>query len=45
MPNRNVAPADDVCAVLERVPRDDEDTGRVQRELRPLGWWRRGRRT
>jgi putative SOS response-associated peptidase YedK len=37
-PNWNVAPTDDVWAVLERTPRDQQDTASVRRELRPLRW-------
>ncbi len=37
-PNWNVAPTDDVYAVLERAPREDVDEGSVRRELRPLRW-------
>ncbi|MEV5793414.1 SOS response-associated peptidase [Streptomyces sp. NPDC052192] len=37
-PNWNVAPTNDVWAVLERTPRDEEDSGNVRRELRPLRW-------
>ena len=37
-PNWNVAPTNDVWAVLERAPRGDEDTAAVRRELRPLRW-------
>ncbi|MFD8393728.1 SOS response-associated peptidase [Streptomyces sp. NPDC059680] len=37
-PNWNVAPTNDVWAVLERTPRDSEDAGEVGRELRPLRW-------
>ncbi|MGW1863340.1 SOS response-associated peptidase family protein, partial [Streptomyces collinus] len=36
-PNWNVAPTDDVWAVLERTPRDD-DGAPPARELRPLRW-------
>ncbi|MBL1101485.1 SOS response-associated peptidase [Streptomyces coffeae] len=36
-PNYNVAPTDDVYAVLERTPRHD-DEGAVRRELLPLRW-------
>ncbi|MFF8478601.1 SOS response-associated peptidase [Streptomyces sp. NPDC015414] len=36
-PNWNVAPTDDVWAVLERAPRDD-DGAPLARELRPLRW-------
>lgn len=37
-PNWNVAPTDEVWAVLERPPRDKPDTASVRRELRPLRW-------
>ncbi|MFI1168146.1 SOS response-associated peptidase [Streptomyces sp. NPDC020801] len=37
-PSWNVAPTDEVWAVLERVPREDGDAGAVRRELRPLRW-------
>ncbi|MFD9514345.1 SOS response-associated peptidase family protein [Streptomyces mirabilis] len=37
-PNWNVAPTNNVWAVLERVPRDQTDATAVQRELRPLRW-------
>jgi putative SOS response-associated peptidase YedK len=37
-PNWNVAPTDDVYAVLERTPRQDDDAAPVRRELRPLRW-------
>lgn len=38
-PNWNVAPTNDVWAVLERAPRDDrEDFQAAKRELRPLRW-------
>ncbi|MFJ1973793.1 SOS response-associated peptidase [Streptomyces sp. NPDC087903] len=37
-PNWNVAPTDDVWAVLERTPRGDEDNAAPKRELRPLRW-------
>ncbi|MEV6057514.1 SOS response-associated peptidase [Streptomyces sp. NPDC052107] len=37
-PNWNVAPTDDVWAVLERTPRDKGDAEQVGRELRPLRW-------
>ncbi|MFE9674342.1 SOS response-associated peptidase [Streptomyces sp. NPDC006259] len=37
-PSWNVAPTDDVWAVLERAPRGEDDAGRVRRELRPLRW-------
>ncbi|MFJ8200852.1 SOS response-associated peptidase [Streptomyces sp. NPDC096152] len=36
-PSWNVAPTDEVWAVLERAPREDGD-GRARRELRPLRW-------
>jgi putative SOS response-associated peptidase YedK len=36
-PSWNVAPTDDVYAVLERTPRE-EDEASVRRELRPLRW-------
>ncbi len=45
-PNWNVAPTDNVWAVLERVPRDQTDAPAVERELRPRrAWCRPGRRT
>ncbi|WP_055554668.1 SOS response-associated peptidase [Streptomyces sp. NBRC 110028] len=38
-PNWNVAPTDEVYAVLERAPRrDDDGASSVRRELRPLRW-------
>ncbi|MGP4091574.1 SOS response-associated peptidase [Streptomyces sp. KR55] len=37
-PNWNVAPTNDVWAVLERTPRDEGDAAPVRRELRPLRW-------
>ncbi|MFF1475144.1 SOS response-associated peptidase [Streptomyces mirabilis] len=37
-PNWNVAPTDNVWAVLERMPRDRTDATAVERELRPLRW-------
>jgi putative SOS response-associated peptidase YedK len=37
-PNWNVAPTDDVYAVLERAPREEGDKGSLRRELRPLRW-------
>jgi hypothetical protein len=37
-PNWNVAPTNDVRAVLERSPRGEEGSDTVQRELRPLRW-------
>ncbi|MET9460848.1 SOS response-associated peptidase family protein [Streptomyces canus] len=37
-PNWNVAPTNDVWAVLERSPRGEEDSDKAQRELRPLRW-------
>ena len=37
-PNWNVAPTDQVYAVLERAPRPDGGGGPVRRELRPLRW-------
>ncbi|MFI1376742.1 SOS response-associated peptidase [Streptomyces longwoodensis] len=38
-PSWNVAPTDDVWAVLERAPRGaQEDTAPVERQLRPLRW-------
>ncbi|GAA5059446.1 SOS response-associated peptidase [Streptomyces similanensis] len=39
-PSWNVAPTDEVWAVLERAPReeDGEEPGAVRRELRPLRW-------
>ncbi|MEV5427999.1 SOS response-associated peptidase [Streptomyces sp. NPDC052701] len=37
-PNWNVAPTQNVWAVLERAPRDAQDSGPVERELRPLRW-------
>ncbi|MER5215683.1 SOS response-associated peptidase [Streptomyces sp. NPDC002838] len=37
-PNWNVAPTDDVWAVLERTPRDKQEAASVRRELRPLRW-------
>ncbi|MEU5099354.1 SOS response-associated peptidase [Streptomyces sp. NPDC020996] len=37
-PNWNVAPTDDVWAVLERTPRDTDGTAAAERELRPLRW-------
>ncbi|GCB44020.1 SOS response-associated peptidase [Streptomyces sp. NL15-2K] len=37
-PNWNVAPTDDVWAVLERTPRDERESASVRRELRPLRW-------
>ncbi|MET7607974.1 SOS response-associated peptidase family protein [Streptomyces avermitilis] len=37
-PNWNVAPTNNVWAVLERVPRDQTDATAVERELRPLRW-------
>src|SRR3954447_9397703 len=38
-PNWNVAPTNDVWAVLERTPRNDkDDIAAAKRELRPLRW-------
>ncbi len=37
-PNYNVAPTDDVYAVLERAPRDSDDQETARRELRSLRW-------
>ncbi|MFI5683418.1 SOS response-associated peptidase [Streptomyces sp. NPDC051636] len=37
-PNWNVAPTDDVWAVLERTPRDEGAAAPPRRELRPLRW-------
>ncbi|GGN80145.1 DUF159 family protein [Streptomyces albiflavescens] len=37
-PNWNVAPTDEVWAVLERTPRDKREAAAVRRELRPLRW-------
>ncbi|MFF1547661.1 SOS response-associated peptidase [Streptomyces sp. NPDC058291] len=37
-PNWNVAPTDDVWAVLERTPRDGDGATPLVRELRPLRW-------
>jgi putative SOS response-associated peptidase YedK len=37
-PNWNVAPTDDVWAVLERTARGQGDAAPVHRELRPLRW-------
>ncbi|MFB0617904.1 SOS response-associated peptidase [Streptomyces sp. AGS-58] len=37
-PNWNVAPTDDVWAVLERTPRHDRGAAAAPRELRPLRW-------
>ncbi|MEW2045188.1 SOS response-associated peptidase [Streptomyces sp. NPDC005476] len=37
-PNWNVAPTDDVWAVLERAPRGEAEDTAVTRELRPLRW-------
>ncbi|GAB2756341.1 SOS response-associated peptidase [Streptomyces bullii] len=37
-PNWNVAPTDDVYAVLERTPRRNGDGGSVRRVLTPLRW-------
>ncbi len=37
-PNWNVAPTNDVYAVLERAPREDGDGAPARRELRPLRW-------
>ncbi|MDQ1051050.1 putative SOS response-associated peptidase YedK [Streptomyces sp. V4I2] len=37
-PNWNVAPTDNVWAVLERVPREKDDAEAAERELRPLRW-------
>ncbi|GAA4811972.1 SOS response-associated peptidase [Streptomyces ziwulingensis] len=37
-PNWNVAPTDDVWAVLERAPHDTGDTSPAERRLRPLRW-------
>lgn len=37
-PSWNVAPTDDVWAVLERTPRGNDDTASVRRQLRPLRW-------
>ncbi|MFD5267806.1 SOS response-associated peptidase [Streptomyces sp. NPDC058335] len=37
-PSWNVAPTDDVWAVLERTPRGEDDAAPVRRELRPLRW-------
>ncbi|MGW3495456.1 SOS response-associated peptidase [Streptomyces sp. NPDC001020] len=37
-PSWNVAPTDDVWAVLERTPRDKDAVAPVRRELRPLRW-------
>ncbi|MFJ6837062.1 SOS response-associated peptidase [Streptomyces sp. NPDC091209] len=37
-PNWNVAPTDNVWAVLERAPRGKADAAVAERELRPLRW-------
>ncbi|MFF9060395.1 SOS response-associated peptidase [Streptomyces sp. NPDC101213] len=37
-PSWNVAPTDDVWAVLERAPRGEDDAAPARRELRPLRW-------
>ncbi|MEV6612605.1 SOS response-associated peptidase [Streptomyces sp. NPDC051051] len=37
-PSWNVAPTDDVWAVLERTARGEDDTAPARRELRPLRW-------
>ncbi|MEU8472152.1 SOS response-associated peptidase [Streptomyces sp. NPDC029006] len=37
-PNWNVAPTDDVWAVLERTPHTDDGAPAPRRELRPLRW-------
>ncbi|MFD8765036.1 SOS response-associated peptidase, partial [Streptomyces mirabilis] len=37
-PNWNVAPTNNVWAVLERMPHDQTDATAVERELRPLRW-------
>ncbi|MFH9728944.1 SOS response-associated peptidase [Streptomyces sp. NPDC017260] len=37
-PSWNVAPTDDVWAVLERTPRGADDDARPTRQLRPLRW-------
>ncbi|MEU2288130.1 SOS response-associated peptidase [Streptomyces sp. NPDC013178] len=37
-PSWNVAPTDDVWAVLERTPREKEAAAPARRELRPLRW-------
>ncbi|MEW2289567.1 SOS response-associated peptidase [Streptomyces sp. NPDC047841] len=37
-PSWNVAPTDEVWAVLERAPRDEDDAAAPVRELRPLRW-------
>src|SRR5215210_1183079 len=37
-PNWNIAPTNDVWAVLERGPREKDDAESVERELRPLRW-------
>ncbi|MFI1292568.1 SOS response-associated peptidase [Streptomyces sp. NPDC020792] len=37
-PSWNVAPTDEVWAVLERAPREDRTAAAVRRELRPLRW-------
>ncbi|MFD8423258.1 SOS response-associated peptidase [Streptomyces sp. NPDC059466] len=37
-PNWNVAPTNDVWAVLERAPRDQGGDAPAERELRPLRW-------
>ncbi|MCX4706268.1 SOS response-associated peptidase [Streptomyces sp. NBC_01373] len=37
-PNWNVAPTDNVWAVLERVPREKDEAEAAERELRPLRW-------
>ncbi|MGW3729401.1 SOS response-associated peptidase [Streptomyces sp. F001] len=37
-PNWNVAPTNDVWAVLERTPRDKDEAASGGRELRPLRW-------
>ena len=37
-PNWNVAPTNDVWAVLERTPREADEGARAERELRPLRW-------
>ncbi|WP_413804671.1 SOS response-associated peptidase [Streptomyces sp. OE57] len=37
-PSWNVAPTDDVWAVLERTPRGSDDMASVRRQLRPLRW-------
>ncbi|MCX5008983.1 SOS response-associated peptidase [Streptomyces sp. NBC_00638] len=37
-PSWNVAPTDPVWAVLERIPREKDESAAAERELRPLRW-------